>query len=68
MTELLPVREVARRLGIGRTTAYKLIRTGVLPCVRIGRAVRVEQAVLVGWVARQAAAVGVQQEAHDEAR
>jgi excisionase family DNA binding protein len=68
MNELLKVNEVARRLGIGRTTAYKLIRTGVLPCVRIGRAVRVDQAVLGGWIAGLAAAVGSQQEAHDDAR
>ena len=68
MTQLLQVKEAARRLGVGRTTAYKLIQTGALPCVRIGRAVRVEQAVLDAWVARQAAAVDVQQEAHRGAR
>ena len=68
MNELLKVNEVARCLGIGRTTAYKLIRTGVLPCVRIGRAVRVEKAVLRGWVHGLATGIAPQQEALDDAR
>lgn len=34
---LLPVAEAARRLGIGRTTTFELIRSGQLRSVTVGR-------------------------------
>src|SRR5512135_924376 len=36
---LLRIREVAETPGIGRTTIYELIATGVFPTIRVGRAV-----------------------------
>jgi excisionase family DNA binding protein len=39
--ELLPVREVRRRLALGESTVYEMIADGRLPSVRVGRAVRV---------------------------
>jgi excisionase family DNA binding protein len=38
---LLTVEEAAERLGIGRTSMFKLIRTGEIESVRIGRLRRV---------------------------
>lgn len=38
---LLTVEEAARRLGIGRTTAFALVQAGHLRSVRIGRLRRV---------------------------
>ena len=35
------VAEVARRLGISRTSAYKAVRSGELPSLRVGRRVLV---------------------------
>lgn len=52
---LLRATEVAAALGVGRATAYELMASGVLPTVRIGRAVRVPRAELERWVRRQTA-------------
>jgi len=48
---LLHVREAARLLGIGTTLAYELVGRGVLPHIRLGRAVRVPRAALEAWIA-----------------
>lgn len=47
---LLTVEQAARRLGIGRTTVFRLIRTGELHSVRIGRARRVPAEALTGYI------------------
>ncbi|MDF1566292.1 MAG: helix-turn-helix domain-containing protein [Deltaproteobacteria bacterium] len=38
---LLTVRDVAHRLGVSRFTVNALVRSGALPHVRVGRAIRV---------------------------
>lgn len=38
---LLTVEEVAERLGIGRTTTFRLVKTGEIESVRIGRLRRI---------------------------
>lgn len=48
---LLHVTDAARLLGIGTTLAYDLVGRGVLPHVRLGRAVRVPRAALEAWIA-----------------
>lgn len=54
MTELvlLTVEEAARRLRIGRTTCYKLIRSGALESVPVGRLRRVPAEAVPEYVAR----------------
>jgi excisionase family DNA binding protein len=49
---LLTIPEAADRLGIGRSKVYELVAAGELDVVRIGRAVRVEAAEIVGFVTR----------------
>ncbi len=51
---LLRVEEAAALLAVGRATAYLLIATGELPCVRIGRSVRVPLADLRAWIGARA--------------
>jgi excisionase family DNA binding protein len=41
LPRLLTACEVARALGIGHSTAYRLMQIGTLPSIRIGRCVRV---------------------------
>jgi excisionase family DNA binding protein len=45
------VEEAARVLGIGRSLAYALVRTGQLPALRIGRRLVVPRAALDRLVA-----------------
>jgi excisionase family DNA binding protein len=42
----LTVEEAARELGIGRTLAFEMARTGRLPVIRLGRRVLVPRAAL----------------------
>jgi excisionase family DNA binding protein len=53
MSDLLTVPEVARRLRIGRTLAYMMVRRGELPAVRFGKLVRVPADRLDEWLARR---------------
>lgn len=50
--ELLKTREVAERLGISQSQVYRLIRSGALPTVPIGKDRRVSRAALDAWLAR----------------
>ena len=44
--KLLTVPEVAQVLRVPVARAYELTRSGVIPCVRLGRQVRVSEAAL----------------------
>jgi excisionase family DNA binding protein len=50
---LLRVEDVARRLSLAKGTVYALLASGQLPCVRIGRSVRVPAEQLREWVAER---------------
>lgn len=47
---LLTVEQAARRLSLGRTTMFQLIKTGAVVSVRIGRARRVPVEALDAYV------------------
>lgn len=44
--ETLTMGEVARRLGIGMNSAYRLARAGVIPVLRVGRRLLVPRRAL----------------------
>jgi len=46
----LSVVEAAQQLGIGKNTAYALVRRGDLPHIRIGGRIRVPAEQLKAWV------------------
>jgi excisionase family DNA binding protein len=48
---LLTVPDVQALTKLGRTKVFELIRTGQLPIVRIGRAVRIRRDALERWLA-----------------
>lgn len=50
---LLTVEEAAQRLGIGRSLAWRMVRSGELPSVRLGRLVRVPERKLQAWLDRR---------------
>jgi excisionase family DNA binding protein len=47
---LLTVRDVAVALRLGRTRTYALLRSGEIPVIRVGRAVRVPRDGLHRWI------------------
>lgn len=53
-TLLISVRDAARELGIGRDTAYALVREGRLRSISVGRRILVPRAELERFVEREA--------------
>lgn len=51
MTEFMTVAEAAALLRIGERTAYKLVRSGRLPAVKVGNQWRIERRAFDAWVA-----------------
>ena len=49
---LLTVEEAAEQLGVGRTTAYALVRSGELDSVQIGRLRRIPKDAINDYAAR----------------
>lgn len=50
LPKLLTIAEVAPVLGVNVPRAYELARQGVIPVVRVGRQVRVNEAKLIEWI------------------
>ncbi|MDQ3556750.1 MAG: helix-turn-helix domain-containing protein [Gemmatimonadota bacterium] len=48
--KLLRVSAVAELLDISDQRAYELVRTGMLPAIRVGRQIRVAPAALEEWI------------------
>ena len=46
----LRVEELMPILGIGRNTAYALVRSGRLRCIRVGRQVRIPKNALIEFL------------------
>ena len=59
----LRVPEAAEALGVCRAQAYKMVNSGELPCIRVGRRLLVPLAKLKDWMAAQGNDVGVGEEA-----
>jgi excisionase family DNA binding protein len=53
--DLLTVPEAAKFLRISRNLAYELVARREIPCVRLGRVIRVPRTSLDAWIANQAA-------------
>ena len=44
--------ELVRWLGLGRTKAYEMLRTGEIPSYKIGRIRRIRRRDVEGWLER----------------
>jgi excisionase family DNA binding protein len=53
---LLRIEEAARLLNLSRSHVYTLVQGGVIPSIRIGRAVRIPKAWVQSWVLERTAA------------
>lgn len=51
--DMLTVEQLAQALNIGRTMAYRLVRTGQVRSLRFGTAIRVPKTALLAAVARK---------------
>ena len=51
--QLLTIRDVMNITKLGRTKIYELLRDGELPCIRIGRSVRIRRDELEAWLERR---------------
>ena len=47
---MLTVDEVAAELKVSRAAVYALVRSGLLPAVRVGRRIRVAERVLANFI------------------
>ena len=50
---LLTVAEAQETLSLGRTKVYELLAAGRVPCVRLGRSIRIPMAALKQWIEDQ---------------
>lgn len=48
--ELYTIRQTAQVLQLGRDTTYALVRSGVIPSIRIGNQIRVPRPKLERWI------------------
>lgn len=48
----LKIAEVVELTGFSRAKVYRLLDEGTLPCVRVGRSVRVRYRSLMEWMAK----------------
>ena len=51
--DMLTVEQLAQALNIGKSMAYRLVRTGQVRSLRFGTAIRVPKTALMAAVARQ---------------
>ena len=50
MSELLTVKQVARRLNVSRSHVYDLMHESKLPYIKIGGAYRISSETLEAWI------------------
>lgn len=48
--DVMSIQQVQDALGVGRTTVYRLVRTGTIRSIRIGRVYRVPKKYLMDYI------------------
>ncbi len=46
---IMTVEEAAKWLRVRRTTCYEAVRRGDIPCIRLGRQIRISKSALIAW-------------------
>lgn len=50
VAQILTVPELARALRVGRTTAYEIVRKGLIPSMRVGKVIRIPRQALENFL------------------
>jgi excisionase family DNA binding protein len=50
----ITVGDLAKILRIGRSSAYALVKSGQIRCIRVGKAIRIPRAALYEYLDKQA--------------
>lgn len=48
--DVMTVKQLAKALGVGRNTAYELVRTRAIGCKRIGRKIIIPKSCVIDYV------------------
>ena len=46
LPDMITVKQLSQFLGIGKNLTYRLIREGKIPCIKLGRNIRVPKSML----------------------
>lgn len=52
-SDILLIEDIMEILRIGRNSAYNLIKTGRLKCIRVGRNIRIPKAFLLDFLSEE---------------
>lgn len=55
MTEVFDLKEASEYMHLAKSTLYKYVGLGVVPCFRVGRVLRFKREVLDTWMREQSA-------------
>lgn len=48
--DVVTVEELAKMLRVGRSTAYTLVNSGVIPCIRVRRKIRISKQAIIQYL------------------
>lgn len=48
--DVLTITDLCRALSIGHNAAYKLVNTGAIKCIRVGRSIRIPKVYLIDYL------------------
>ena len=58
LPEILTVQETAKYLRLPRSTAYELVKQGVIPSVKLGRQIRILKSAIINMFQQGKTSVG----------
>ena len=49
----ISVKDVAARLGVSKMTIYRMVHSGEIPSIRVGRSFRIPKTAFQAWLEQQ---------------
>lgn len=56
--DILSIADIQKALGIGRTKAYELVKTGQIQSIKIGNAIRIPKPLLLEYISQKSYNIG----------